>query len=53
MELPPSPVDKWLIGYTLTTLLVTTVALGSEFIAFYVGLNYKYFTRVLCLSGFA
>ncbi len=40
-ELPPSPVDKWLIGYTLTTLLIATVARGSEVIPFYVGLNYN------------
>ena len=40
-ELPPSPVDKWLIGYTLTTLLIATVAQGSEVIPFYVGLNYN------------
>ena len=40
-ELPPSPVDKWLIGYTLTTLLIATVARGSEVIPFYIGLNYN------------
>ena len=40
-ELPHSPVDKWLIGYTLTTLLIAAVAQGSEVIAFYVGLNYN------------
>ena len=40
-ELPPSPVDKWLIGYTLTTLLIAAVAQGSEVIPFYIGLNYN------------
>jgi hypothetical protein len=40
-ELPPSPVDKWLIGYTLTTLLIATVAQGSDVIPYYIGLNYN------------
>ena len=40
-ELPPSPVDKWLIGYSLTTLLIATVAQDSEVIPFYIGLNYN------------
>ena len=40
-EMPPSPVDKWLIGYTMTTLLIAAVAQGSEVIPFYIGLNYN------------
>lgn len=40
-KMPPSPVDKWLIGYTVTTLLIAAVAQGSDVIAFYIGLNYN------------
>jgi hypothetical protein len=40
-EMPSSPVDKWLIGYTVTTLLIAAVTQGSEVIPFYIGLNYN------------
>ena len=40
-EVPWSPVDKWLIGYTTVTLLIAAVAQGSEVIPFYIGLNYN------------
>ena len=50
-QLSPSPVDKWLIGYTLTTLLITTLAQGSEVLAFYVGLNYNVLLAYFVFSG--
>ena len=48
-ELPPSPVDKWLIGYALTTLLIATVAQGSEVIRLLCRPQLQCFTRILRL----